>query len=120
MFFLAHNSYGVSNKKNSQLNLLTQSGDGEVTAQKYIFRAFIGLIFSHSQDANHNNIDHYPATASTSTDPYPNTQHVAQLQTLYEARGRKIESLQREIEEKDENYAKETRILNHKLILATG
>ncbi|XP_066933836.1 golgin subfamily A member 6-like protein 22 [Clytia hemisphaerica] len=81
-----------------------------------------GYPYNGYQDGNHNNIDHYPAAAhpSISNDPYPNTQHVTQLQTLYEARGRKIESLQREVEEKDESYAKEMRILNHKLILATG
>lgn len=44
----------------------------------------------------------------------------SQLQVLYEARGRKIESLQMELEEKAENYSKELRILNHKLVLATG
>ena len=51
---------------------------------------------------------------------YPNHQQSSQLQVLYEARGRKIESLQIELEEKEENYSKELRILNHKLVLATG
>jgi len=43
-----------------------------------------------------------------------------QLQVLYEARGRKIESLQKESAEREESYAKEIRILNHRLILAAG
>ena len=52
---------------------------------------------------------------------YPSThQQSSQLQILYEARGRKIESLQTELEHKDETYGKEMRILNHKLILASG
>ena len=46
--------------------------------------------------------------------------YASQLQVLYEARGRKIESLQKECEEREESYEKEMRILNHRLILATG
>jgi len=51
---------------------------------------------------------------------YEEHKYASQLQVLYEARGRKIESLQKESEEREEGYAKEMRILNHRLILATG
>jgi len=51
---------------------------------------------------------------------YEEHKYASQLQVLYEARGRKIESLQKESEEREESYAKEMRILNHRLILATG
>ncbi|XP_065052034.1 centrosomal protein of 152 kDa-like [Rhopilema esculentum] len=44
----------------------------------------------------------------------------SQLRILYEARGRKIESLQRELDVKTEDQAKEIRILQHKLSLAKG
>lgn len=44
----------------------------------------------------------------------------SQLKVLYAARGRKIESLQKELEEKDEEMSKENRILQHKLTLCTG
>ena len=44
----------------------------------------------------------------------------SQLRILYEARGRKIESLQKELDVKTEDQAKEIRILQHKLSLAKG
>lgn len=44
----------------------------------------------------------------------------AQLQILYTARGRKIEELQKEMEEKEEEMAKNNRILQHRLTMMTS
>lgn len=63
---------------------------------------------------------HFYCFKDDNDDNYSNHQQSSQLQVLYEARGRKIESLQIDLAEKEENYSKELRILNHKLVLATG
>lgn len=45
---------------------------------------------------------------------------LGQLQVLYNARGRKIEELDRELKEVQESSARDVRILKHKLSLLQG
>ena len=43
-----------------------------------------------------------------------------QLEILYRARGRKIEELSLQLEEKEEEFGKQIRMLNHQLALTRG
>lgn len=44
----------------------------------------------------------------------------SQLEILYRARGRKIEELSQQLEEKEEEFGKQIRMLNHQLALIKG
>ena len=50
----------------------------------------------------------------------PESRRLAQLQILYNARGRKIEELDRDLKEVQDDSDREIRILKHKLALAQG
>lgn len=50
----------------------------------------------------------------------PESRRLSQLQILYNARGRKIEELDRELRTLQDDSEKEIRITNHKLALTEG
>lgn len=56
-------------------------------------------------------------TGSESTERTSNT---AQLQILYQARGRKIEELSEKLNEREEELGRQIRVLNHQLVMLKG
>ncbi len=50
----------------------------------------------------------------------PESRRLSQLQILYNARGRKIEELDRELKELQDDSDREIRIIKHKLVLTEG
>jgi len=48
------------------------------------------------------------------------TSNMAQLQILYQARGRKIEELSEKLNEREEELARQIRVLNHQLVMLKG
>jgi len=49
-----------------------------------------------------------------------NTTNTAQLQVLYQARGRKIQELSEKLNEREEELGRQIRVLNHQLIMLKG
>lgn len=48
------------------------------------------------------------------------TTNTAQLQVLYQARGRKIEELSEKLNEREEELGRQIRVLNHQLVMLKG
>lgn len=49
-----------------------------------------------------------------------NTTNTAQLQVLYQARGRKIQELSEKLNEREEELGRQIRVLNHQMIMLKG
>lgn len=67
---------------------------------------------NEQQKVDHNQLDHNQNELAAKEN--------AQLKILYDARGRKIEELQKSFSEKIEELEKEIRVLQHRLTLVTG